>query len=121
MPPPVRKLLDLIYTRAENTPWLRIVLLGLDAVPVPNTVTRTTQDVVGYQQADALQFDVAEYMVHRLDAKGLAHEPIVRAQAVTAVQQAVARVGGRLDHADLLRTIADDAIRFEINFGLRKG
>lgn len=117
----VRKLLDLIYTRAQNTPWLRIVLLGLDAAPVPNTATRTTQDFVGYQQELALANDVIEYLVHRLGAKGLPHEPLVRAQALTAVQQAVARFAGRLDHPDLLRTIADDAIRFEVNFGLRKG
>jgi Trypsin-like peptidase domain len=117
----VRKLLDLIYSRAEATPWLRIVLLGIDAVPVPGTLAWTEQDFIAYQNDVALANDVGDYLVFRLEAGGISMSPDdIRAQGLAAVRNAVADFGGRIDHPSLLQTVADATMELETNLGLRR-
>lgn len=118
----VRKLLDLLYSRAETTPWLRFVLLGLEAVPVPGTAAFTERDFPGPTTEAALATDVGDYLVRSLESKGVpVPESAARVMAVAIVAQAVARCGGQLDHPALLRTVVDAVIGFEPALGLRSG
>jgi hypothetical protein len=117
----VRKLLDLIYARAESMPWMRIVLLGLDAVPVPGTAASTERDFVVYPNDTELAINVSDYLLRRLGTAGIRlSEDAIRVQGLDAVKKAVARFGGRIDHPRLLNTVADAVIQLEINLGLRR-
>jgi hypothetical protein len=116
----VRKLLDLLYARAEKTPWMRFVLLGLEAVPVPGTATATERDFPGPATEAALATDVGDYLLRRLDSKGLfMPEAGVRALVLTYVQKAVLACKGRIAHPELMKMVVDDIVLFEANMGLR--
>ena len=118
----VRKLLDLLYARAERTPWLRFVLLGVEAVPATGAAAFTERDFPGPQTEAALATDVGDYLMRLLDNRGIfVDEPFVRGTAGTAVMQAVASCGGLLDDPNLMSKVVDAVIRFEQVSGLRSG
>jgi hypothetical protein len=116
----VRKLLDLLYARAEITPWLRFVLLGVEAVPVSGTGPFTEREFLGPTSAPALVDDVADYLARRFESRsapGL--EQIVKGVAVTAVTPSLVACGGKLDHPSLLRKVVDSILLFELTANLR--
>jgi Trypsin-like peptidase domain len=117
----VRKLLDLLYDRADKTPWMRFVLLGLEVVPVPSAAPLTERDSAGPASEASLATDVGDYLMRRLDGRGTpAPEAFVRATATHNVQQWIAGAKGRVDQQpDLMRTAAAEIIRFETQLGLR--
>lgn len=116
----VRKLLDLLYARADAAPWLRILLLGLEAVPVPGVNPLTFQDLLG-NGVQALADDVADYMVRRLSSNAISLPlDYVQGQARNEIERAIAQLPGGINSPQLLRTVADGIIRLEIAVNLRK-
>jgi len=118
----VRKLLDLLYARADGAPWLRVLLLGLEAVPVQGLNPFTFRDLLGAGGVDTLSDDVAEYMLTRLDSSGMTLPPdYVKGQARNEIVRAIAQLGGGINDPELLRTVAGGIIRLEESVNLRAG
>ena len=116
----VRKLLDLIYSRASTTPWLRFVLLGLEAVPIPEARPFTQQDFTGSTTEAALATDVGEYLLRHFETKRIfAVETQTRVTAGSIVRLCVQLCGGNLRHPELMRIVAEEIIRSEREYGLR--
>jgi hypothetical protein len=117
----VRKLLDLLYARADGAPWLRILLLGLEAVPVQGLNPFTFRDLLGGGGVEALADDVADYMLRRLSNSALSlPSDYVQGQARNEIERAISQLGGGLNDPDLLRTVADGIIRLETAVNLRR-
>jgi hypothetical protein len=115
----VRKLLDLIYSRATTTPWLRFVLIGVDAVPIAGTVPLTERDFPGPITEAALEADVGDYLLRLFDLKRIpVNETTIRAAAASIVRILVRFCGGDLRHPNLLRMVAEQTIAFEESHGL---
>jgi hypothetical protein len=116
----VRKLLDLMYQRAQQHPWIRFVLLGLDDVPVPGLGPATAQDRPTPASAVALAKDVGDYLLGQFDNKGLTRdENMVRGTAKTLVTLWLASHNQQLSHPKLLEDAARAIVSFEQDTGLR--
>jgi hypothetical protein len=116
----VRKLLDLLYARADLAPWLRILLLGLEAVPVPGMNPFTVQEFLNFSPGD-LAADVADYLTRRFKNNSIPVDPEeVKRQALNEVQRALAQLGETFTHPDLLRTVAEAIVRLELATNLRR-
>jgi hypothetical protein len=117
----VRKLLDLMYQRAPQHPWIRFVLLGLDDVPVPGLAAATEQHRPVPESVDALSLDVGDYLLGQFDNKGLNRdEKDVRAVARALVAAWLASHNRQLSHPKLLEDAARAIISFEQDADLRK-
>ncbi|MEA2601609.1 MAG: hypothetical protein QOF89_2601 [Acidobacteriota bacterium] len=118
----VRKLLDLLYARAESTPWLRFVLLGLEGVPIPEMAQFTERQFLGTTTEAVLEQDVGDYLVRSFEAKGKSYEEaFVRTIADLILRWCMTVCGGNLQHPELMKTIADETIAVERKHGLRTG
>ena len=116
----VRKLLDLLYSRAALNPWLRFVLLGVRSVPVPGLELLTVRDKAGPESKEALTRDVTDYLLRLFYAnKVLIDENHVEYTAETTVNTCVLRCGGGHDHPDVLKAVTSEIIGFERRVNLR--
>jgi hypothetical protein len=110
----VRKLLDLLYARAELAPWLRFVLLGLEAVPVPAAAPFTDRDLAGPASAQALESDVVAYLMRRLEESAVSpDENLVRGTVGTIIPLCIEICEDRLDHERLMSLVVRKVLDFE--------
>ena len=118
----IRKLLDLLYARAEQTPWLRFVLLGLEAVPVPGTAQLTERDFPGPASEADLTQDVTEYLARRLESREIpVDRTAIAATAGTVVKLAIGANAKGLTDPGLLKRLVDGVLAFEVMYQLRQG
>jgi hypothetical protein len=119
----VRKLLDLLYARAPQNPWIRFVLLGLEGIPVPDLVSATERDFPTPPTAEELTKDVYDYMLRRLESQRTADKlvtDLLRTTVDASVKDWLAKCNGKLDHPRLLAIVASSTIFMERSLGLRK-
>ena len=119
----IRKLLDLLYARVEQTPWLRFVLIGLEAVPVPGTAQFTERDSTGTESQADLAVSVTEYFVRRLESWGV---PVDRATIAASAALVVKLAAGPnnpniSDDPAMLRRLVDAVMAFEAMNRFRRG
>jgi hypothetical protein len=116
----VRKLLDLMYQRAPQYPWIRFVLLGVDDVPVPGLGPATEQDRPTPASAPAFAKDVGDYLLGQFDNKGLNRvENQVRGTAKSLVTAWLAAHSQQVSHPKLLESAARAIVSFEQDADLR--
>ena len=117
----VRKLLDLLYARAPQTPWLRFVLLGLEAVPVPGTLQYTERDFPGPRSEAELAVDVTEYLARRFETHNIQIDRgVVAASAATVVKLAIGQNAANISaDPEMLGRLVDGVMAFERTCGLR--